>query len=855
MKRVIKILIFVLFVSASLNVKAKTFVEEIVRSYTDYTNISDNYIVLTDHDTFITTGSKGYFDGYKNNRHNNQFMEFTFDGELLKSNFFKTDGTYNTGVFSGDGYILVGYHQNYNKFQAETDRLLQITKLDEDGNVIWNNIYDENRNGTFYNIIKTKDNNYLAIGKIRSTDNSKDKSIIVKYKSNGDIIWSKEHDLNFSNRSTAKETENGSFLIETYTTDDQYSYYAISLFNSSGEYIKDLDIDFGHNALTEVFYVNDNSIYASINDDINHNASIMKFDINGNIIKEKNLGDVRAESFSVTNDNYLIVSYYSESYYIDDESFNSIGYATKLDSNLNTIWDNQINEYNGFNSKTYLLNNNRALSLIGWEDMLLFTIIDINGNLIQIKELYSNKNAYVTSDVYINADGSFYLAGDFNYLTYFDKNLKKAWEKNSNYQSYDGNKYYRLVKNTNDQLIVYNYNENKLVFNIYSSDCKLLDTKEYDDIHISDFIPLKTGGFIGIGLDSSENVYFSKFNNLLEKQNSKSISITDLENITNLIQGVLITHDNKVLIEGEYYVNDSYPLITICYNLVLNLDGNVISLTEIDENTEIPFYENTVETSSHEYITASGGIQPFQENNSYIKKYSSDFNLLWKKEYIPDVENTPYFSDYPGISLNNFYFGKTIKLDDNNYAITGDGAINDPNSPSFYFKVILIVDMDGNIKYEKFFGAPNGDGISGLEISDARKLDDDTFRFVLSNHIWEGGTSYPVIFDLYYRYDLTKKTSQNGTFTIDKIIAKNKEIITVNIKPKFGYIFDKIILTDTKGNKTEIHDLTFEMIPDDVEVEVVFRELINPKTGYSLTTTLTMIGVLLYFTLRKKREA
>lgn len=77
-----------------------------------------------------------------------------------------------------------------------------------------------------------------------------------------------------------------------------------------------------------------------------------------------------------------------------------------------------------------------------------------------------------------------------------------------------------------------------------------------------------------------------------------------------------------------------------------------------------------------------------------------------------------------------------------------------------------------------------------------------------------------------------KKVTGDGNVTIDKANASVGDKISFEVKPGKNYIIDSIRVVDSKGNVIEVTDNTFIMPDTDVTVEVVFKELVNPKTGY-----------------------
>ncbi|MFV0379274.1 MAG: endo-alpha-N-acetylgalactosaminidase family protein [Anaerorhabdus sp.] len=72
-------------------------------------------------------------------------------------------------------------------------------------------------------------------------------------------------------------------------------------------------------------------------------------------------------------------------------------------------------------------------------------------------------------------------------------------------------------------------------------------------------------------------------------------------------------------------------------------------------------------------------------------------------------------------------------------------------------------------------------------------------------------------------YNITAKDSVNGEFTLDKEVARKGELVSVTATPNEGYTLDKIFV-----NGIEVTS-PFEMLAEDVEVEVTFKAAANKE--------------------------
>lgn len=110
------------------------------------------------------------------------------------------DGFHNA-IETEDGYIINGSVSCDEKGILSTNRLKTfdgwLVKIDKSGNELWSKSFGENYDDGFYSIIKTNDNNYMAVG-YRSLENGdvldnyhQSDGWILKFDQSGNEIWSK----------------------------------------------------------------------------------------------------------------------------------------------------------------------------------------------------------------------------------------------------------------------------------------------------------------------------------------------------------------------------------------------------------------------------------------------------------------------------------------------------------------------------------------------------------------------------------------------------------------------------------------------------------------------------------------
>ncbi len=84
-----------------------------------------------------------------------------------------------------DGYIVIGTVSD----NLDINRNIFVLKLDLEGNIIWQKIYDITSKDNVYFIQQTTDQGYIVVGTINSSNNTD--ILVLKLDSNGDIEWQK----------------------------------------------------------------------------------------------------------------------------------------------------------------------------------------------------------------------------------------------------------------------------------------------------------------------------------------------------------------------------------------------------------------------------------------------------------------------------------------------------------------------------------------------------------------------------------------------------------------------------------------------------------------------------------------
>ena len=217
-------------------------------------------------DGYIVTGlySRGLGNAY--------LIKYSKDGTKLWEKTYNKDSgnAFDTIVASNDGYIVVGW-------SSQNNRDALIVKYDFDGNIIWQKNWGGNGLDEFDGITIGTDG-YIAVGLMQSTNISgitnkgTRNAMIVKYDFDGNMLWQKSWGGNGSN---------------------DYFHSVVAR----------------ENMYVAVGYTNSTDLSGLANKG-GLDAMIVKYDLSGNILSQKNFGGNGTDNFNFItsrNDKYVIV--------------------------------------------------------------------------------------------------------------------------------------------------------------------------------------------------------------------------------------------------------------------------------------------------------------------------------------------------------------------------------------------------------------------------------------------------------------------------------------------------------------------------------------------------------------------
>lgn len=665
-----------------------------------------------------------------------------------------------TIALSSGGYLGVGFISPFDDFA--TDGL--ISKHNEDGSHVWSKTFAGSEDEMLNDVVETSDG-YIVVGSTMSSDGDIDgtnqgyqDALIIKYDSNGSIVWQK--------------------LFGGSNTDEYYSV---------------LTVADGYVALGASY--SSNGDLTGINNG-HSDGIIVKYDNNGNVVWKKSYGDANHQSFIKAinlSDGYLVVGDTGDT---GDGNGNAL--IAKFDLSGNIIWDTTTGgtESDYFNDVAKVLDGYIAVGATyssdgditglskGSSDALLVKY-DLNGNRVLIKTFGGTESDYYT-DIITTSDG-YVLSGNSSshdldmisndgietgFVSKYDLSNNMIWQdiigsdyENSYLYSITVDDEYYIssgVAGNDIDAFIRKYDSNGNIIWNQLNNVKKTVCPQYNYCGLESYIPYESD-YTTIEADGSNYLIAGQYSGvsfitkygangkiIWEKQipnvdwsdSYAQILIHDIESTANGYMAVGIDQDVNQAYLSKYdkngnmlwsKVNDndaSYVVIkefgTGYLAIVKDYTNNYIFLQKLDGNGNVIWTANDgsllasnitkdIEVLADGYITI-GGIYGATVTAT-ITKYDLLGNLVWTKSYNTGTEN--------------FFNGVTV--DDTGYVVAG---LKDSST------LLVKYDTNGNIVFEK---SNSINSINDVEaVSDGYILSGGALlKFDKNgNFVWEKFTEY-----------------------------------------------------------------------------------------------------------------
>jgi len=277
--------------------------------------------------------------GTLSNGSDNDFytIKYDSDGNLIWAMTYDTgfeNVPYGVVTDASKGIIIAGYTLNVN---GNHDYC--IIKYDSNGNLIWARTYDSGQEDYAWGVAADSFNNVIVTGWCRLHPGSDYHTI--KYDPDGNVIWTKEYDNGDIDRARGIVTDSGNNIIVTgYSSeiDTSYDYYTIKYdSNANVLWARRYDIwerDLAWNVTVDH---SDNVIVTGYyrNHSYENDYCTIKYDKNGNFIWAKYFDSGNEDlAYDVSTDSFNNVIVTGSS----NNGNNYDYYTIKYDKNGNIIW-------------------------------------------------------------------------------------------------------------------------------------------------------------------------------------------------------------------------------------------------------------------------------------------------------------------------------------------------------------------------------------------------------------------------------------------------------------------------------------------------------------------------------------
>ncbi len=293
--------------------------------------------VVIDNLDIVAVGSSNFrysrYNNYTKGLEKAKFIKYDKDGKVIFEKMYEKglNTTFSSIIAVEDGYVVVGSGEFSEQEQQNGAREAIILKYDQEGNLIWEKFYQVVTNTRFNKVIKTSDG-YVAVGQsiyanMEMGNHTTGGGIIMKYDFDGNVVWYNNHGGIKSGNFNDIVEVNGDFYVVGKDATDSAN---IIKYNSNGEYQWHKNYSYTDGiGFTGIAYL-DNALYVvgskkilpeGTGDDDDRNtentdALLVKYDLNGNILLEKNFGGSSYERYNsviVYRDHLYIVGHTSSS--------------------------------------------------------------------------------------------------------------------------------------------------------------------------------------------------------------------------------------------------------------------------------------------------------------------------------------------------------------------------------------------------------------------------------------------------------------------------------------------------------------------------------------------------------------
>jgi hypothetical protein len=320
----------------------------------------------------------------------------------------------------GGGFIVVG--------NDERNRDIEVMKLDDSGNIIWQKIYAGSGDGRQSTIQQTLDRGYIISTMISSASED---ILVLKLDENGNIVWQKSYGTSYHEEPSPEgiiQTFDNGYILSGVTSNDTWALILAIKLDENGNisWQKTYKVS-GWDLAWSIQQTKDNGyIIAGRLEQVPNNADFFLLKLN------QNGGVSWLKSYRGSGQEFLTsVQQTSDNGYIFGGSTTSFGSGggdmclVKVDNNGNVKWQKA---YGGKSDEAiYSIQETLDNGFIvtgytesfgnGGDDIILFKV-DESGNIVWQKTYGSNYTEFARS-IQLTQDGGYIIGGGFTNYTDF----------------------------------------------------------------------------------------------------------------------------------------------------------------------------------------------------------------------------------------------------------------------------------------------------------------------------------------------------------------------------------------------------------------------------------------------------
>jgi len=219
------------------------------------------------------------------------------------------------------GFIVAGDSSSF----ASTWFAFWILKLDQDGNLVWDKVYERSGWDVATSIQQTQDGGYIVTGPSPPLDRGFSDVWIIKLNPNGDKVWEKTYEQTSGNEAyisySVQQTKNGGYIVAAFVGGGKNDFWVLKL-DENGDMVWDKNyggtvLD-GWDEIRAIKQTQDGNFIASGYSSSyaggyygSYDFWILKLDSTGNLIWNKSYGgnyDDKAYSIQQTLDGGYIIA-------------------------------------------------------------------------------------------------------------------------------------------------------------------------------------------------------------------------------------------------------------------------------------------------------------------------------------------------------------------------------------------------------------------------------------------------------------------------------------------------------------------------------------------------------------------